>query len=119
MRDDAIPHYPSSVPDLVWFYNEFGQEYEWAYEVWSRRYLRTKLSERQNHRCCYCGVNMTRTRDTPDSHLTMMTVEHVIPQSQGGTDDDDNLVAACQSCNSSRNRECPYTFAPTSLRLTG
>ena len=112
MRDELIPQYPNSLPDLTWFYNEFGQEYVWAHEIWYRRYLRTKLSERQNHRCCYCGVAMTRIGETPDYRLTMMTIEHVVPQSEGGTDDEDNLVAACQSCNSTRNLQCAYSFVP-------
>jgi 5-methylcytosine-specific restriction endonuclease McrA len=30
------------------------------------------------------------------------TVDHVIPKSMGGTDDPENLVAACRSCNSSK-----------------
>ena len=111
----VIPEYPDHLPDLVWFYYEYGQEYVWAHRLWSDRYLRNTLSERQNHRCCYCGVTMTYKHETPDFVQTMMTIEHVVPKSHGGTDDDDNLVAACQSCNSARGITCPYTFVPRRL----
>lgn len=40
-------------------------------------------------RCVYCG----RVADTMD---------HVVPVSKGGTNDAENLVPACSSCNSSK-----------------
>lgn len=39
--------------------------------------------------CHYCG--------TPAD-----TVDHLIPKSQGGTDDPTNLVPACRPCNSAK-----------------
>lgn len=43
--------------------------------------------ERDGGICHYCGDEAT-------------TADHVIPRSLGGSDDMDNLVAACRSCNS-------------------
>jgi 5-methylcytosine-specific restriction endonuclease McrA len=60
--------------------------------------IRTKLSESQNHRCCYCG---RVTNNIPFSKL-QATLEHVIPKSRGGTNDYDNLVMACSACNNNR-----------------
>lgn len=40
--------------------------------------------------CCYCG--------STDS----LTVDHMIPRIAGGSDQADNLVWACRSCNSSK-----------------
>lgn len=46
----------------------------------------------------------------PDGHFKrMLTLDHVIPRSKGGTHDADNLRVACASCNSRRG--------PTYLRL--
>lgn len=56
------------------------------------------LSERQNHRCCWCGVRMIGIM--PDSDAP--TYEHVTPRSKGGSDDESNLVAACNLCNQLR-----------------
>ena len=44
--------------------------------------------EQYNNRCFYCGKASKLTKD------------HVIPISLGGTDDIDNIVPACLSCNS-------------------
>jgi 5-methylcytosine-specific restriction endonuclease McrA len=30
------------------------------------------------------------------------SVDHIVPRSQGGTDEDDNLQLLCRSCNSSK-----------------
>lgn len=50
--------------------------------------------ERDGHECRYCG-------DPAD------TVDHIIPQSQGGGHDMDNLVAACEPCNKRKGARTP------------
>jgi len=69
--------------------------------VRQRRALRpqlVRLCEAQNWRCCYCGVHMTTSarRDRSPS------IEHVVPRFVGGSDDWENLVAACRLCNQGR-----------------
>lgn len=49
---------------------------------------------RRDGACVDCGH-----RGSPDNPLT---ADHVIPRSQGGTNDMSNLVCRCRSCNSSR-----------------
>jgi 5-methylcytosine-specific restriction endonuclease McrA len=51
---------------------------------------RTKVWEKTKRRCAYCGIKLKY----PD-----MTVDHLVPVQHGGTDDFDNLLAACRSCN--------------------
>jgi|TARA_B100000073_G_C23426250_1_gene449298 hypothetical protein len=48
---------------------------------------RNAIYVRDGHKCQYCGA--TRR----------LTIDHVIPKSKGGTDDWENLVVACSSCN--------------------
>lgn len=62
--------------------------------------LRERLSEAQNHRCAYCGCDIRASFD----------VDHVPSWSQGGTDDWENLVAACVPCNRAKHDRDAYWF---------
>jgi 5-methylcytosine-specific restriction endonuclease McrA len=53
-------------------------------------FTRRNVYRRDGHRCMYCGV-----RPRPD-HLT---IDHVVPRSQGGETSWENCVAACIRCN--------------------
>lgn len=61
-------------------------------------FMRCRLAEAQNWRCCWCGEHCHPEPNTPKS----ATIEHVQPRSQGGSDDWDNLAMACASCNHRR-----------------
>ena len=56
--------------------------------------IRLAILERDNHTCRYCGSSATH-------------VDHIIPKCQKGTDADDNLVAACASCNLKKGGRTP------------
>lgn len=60
--------------------------------------LRFEILRRDNHTCYYCG------RKPPEVELT---IDHVLPQALGGTDEATNLVAACQDCNSGKTSVAP------------
>jgi 5-methylcytosine-specific restriction endonuclease McrA len=49
---------------------------------------RAKVMAKTGHRCAYCGCQSMR-----------MQVDHIKPICDGGTDDLDNLLPACGSCN--------------------
>jgi hypothetical protein len=55
---------------------------------WAR--VRHRVLERDGFACVYCGDQ--------DS----FECDHVIPRSRGGLSTEDNLVAACKACNSSK-----------------
>jgi 5-methylcytosine-specific restriction endonuclease McrA len=63
-----------------------------------------RLSESQNHRCCYCGQHTFIGSKTPKgfSKWQLATVEHVVPRSLGGSNSWENLVMACSECNNLR-----------------
>lgn len=50
--------------------------------------LRMKIFERDDYKCLHCGTNKR------------LSVDHVIPESKGGTSDLSNLQTLCISCNS-------------------
>lgn len=52
--------------------------------------LRFQILERDGFRCQYCGAKGSDTE---------LHVDHIHPESKGGTDDPKNLIAACQPCN--------------------
>lgn len=61
-------------------------------------WLKSILSEAQNHRCCWCGKPVDANGPRDDRP----TFEHLIPLSKGGADTPANLVIACYSCNQQR-----------------
>ena len=51
---------------------------------------RFAIYARDGHACVYCGA------------ADRLSLDHVIPRSKGGEDTPENLVTACQPCNSSK-----------------
>lgn len=51
---------------------------------------RHNIFKRDQLRCVYCGSTEA------------LTIDHVVPKSMGGRDSWDNLVTACQRCNSKK-----------------
>ena len=52
--------------------------------------VRRAVLERDGWQCSYCHKHL-EGRDA--------TVDHIVPKAAGGTDEADNLVAACRRCN--------------------
>lgn len=61
------------------------------------QYIYNQVMMLDDFTCVYCGY---RGAD--------ITVDHYIPQVRGGSDIVQNLVAACQRCNSSKGGHAPY-----------
>ncbi|MBW4564926.1 MAG: HNH endonuclease [Mojavia pulchra JT2-VF2] len=57
---------------------------------------RREVLRRDNHTCQYCGST---------KHLTL---DHVIPRSKGGQHSWDNVVTACEKCNSTKRDRLPH-----------
>lgn len=60
--------------------------------------LRFEILRRDNHQCRYCGAG------APDVELR---IDHVIPEALGGPTMPDNLVTACEPCNSGKSSMAP------------
>ena len=59
---------------------------------------RLRVLSRDTYTCYYCSADNA-------SH-----VDHVIPKAKGGSDDMDNLVAACASCNQRKGSKSQALF---------
>lgn len=55
-----------------------------------------------HHRCAYCGRKLGYSKGE-----LRPTMDHIIPLSRGGLHTKENVVPACQHCNSSKNAKTP------------
>ena len=62
------------------------------------RFSRKNVLLRDRHRCQYCG------KEFPPAFLTL---DHVVPASQNGRTEWDNVVAACKTCNARKGNRKP------------
>jgi 5-methylcytosine-specific restriction endonuclease McrA len=56
--------------------------------------IRARILKLDNHVCGYCEKEANE-------------VDHIIPQSRGGDESDENLTACCRSCNVEKNNRTP------------
>lgn len=59
--------------------------------------LRFEIFQRDNFTCQYCG----RSKD----QKTVLVIDHVVPYSDGGKDEYNNLITSCQDCNSGKSNK--------------
>ena len=57
-------------------------------------HIRRHIYKLDSNTCVYCGTEFSRR-----SNSRRRRVDHIVPLSQGGKTDDDNLVACCMLCN--------------------
>jgi 5-methylcytosine-specific restriction endonuclease McrA len=62
------------------------------------KYSRQTLFERDKFRCGYCGRQFMRSE---------LTLDHIIPKSQGGKKTWSNSISACYDCNSKKADRTP------------
>lgn len=69
-----------------------------AIKVARNIYMRCRLAEAQNWKCCWCGDACIPEPNRKNS----ATIEHVTPRSLGGADEWENYAMACAHCNHKR-----------------
>jgi HNH endonuclease len=57
--------------------------------------IRLRIRHRANFLCEYC-------HSSEEASTSLFTLDHLIPQSLGGDDSEDNLALACHRCNGRR-----------------
>lgn len=62
---------------------------------------RFRIRHRDGPNCGYCG------KEASPFHI-----DHVVPLSRGGSNDDDNLIVTCASCNQSKCDKTPDEWSP-------
>ncbi|MCE2579563.1 HNH endonuclease [Komagataeibacter sp. FNDCR1] len=61
--------------------------------------LRKAIWARFEGRCFYCGTEVTYYNKKHNS----LEIDHVVPVSKDGSDDESNLACSCRNCNRSKN----------------
>jgi 5-methylcytosine-specific restriction endonuclease McrA len=61
-------------------------------------------------KCWYCGNSLT---------IDTLTVDHVLPVAEGGSNDPQNLVPSCKSCNSKKKHKSMEEFRAIMSRTDG
>lgn len=64
---------------------------------WATRY---RIMERDGFQCVVCGAQ------------TKLTMDHIVPQSAGGGNEDDNLQTLCRPCNTSKGKKPMAEWRP-------
>ena len=75
-----------------------------------RKDLRLAIYLRDDFRCVYCLA------DLRDAQPFDISLDHIKPQSQGGTNEASNMITACRSCNCSRGDKPLARFAGPETR---
>lgn len=64
---------------------------------------RFRIFARDGFTCRYCGAQ---------ADTVTLVIDHMIPVKEGGTNDDDNLVTACEPCNQGKSAKVLEQSAP-------
>lgn len=75
----------------------------WNGMNWIRQEKRLAIYLRDGAACVWCGAAA--------ENGAQLAIDHVIPDSKGGTNATENLVTACCRCNSSRGNRSVTAFA--------
>lgn len=81
-----------------------------------RRVAQTKilhLYSQQEGKCYYCGQTLEISQDS----RVGVSVDHKIPQSRGGSNDLDNLVLCCRSCNILKSNHMEFELLDCLARI--
>jgi len=73
--------------------------------------LRNRILQRDKFRCVYCPSQQSLLGSG-------LTLDHVIPQSLGGSSTEDNLCTACYDCNLIKADRIHYLDPATELRVS-
>ncbi|MBA3247595.1 MAG: HNH endonuclease [Pyrinomonadaceae bacterium] len=64
--------------------------------------MRAEILERNGYTCQLCGAGAGDSDPFNPNRKVRLHIDHIIPISQGGTNDKDNLRVLCSACNQGR-----------------
>ena len=69
---------------------------------WISQHKRLAIYFRDNLRCAYCTESV--------GSVCKLTLDHILPYSKGGGNNEENLVTCCLECNSKRGNKSLSSF---------
>ena len=82
----------------------------WNGSNWIRRDKRLAIYLRDQFRCVYCNRNLANVKPK------FRTLDHVIPVTRGGSNDETNLLTACKRCNESKGALTAWEFIARNIK---
>ena len=74
------------------FFNKFKTRKQRISDLYNQNKIKLKVGDY----CFYCGAEISKEN---------LTADHVFPRIKGGTNDMDNIIFVCKSCNSSKGKK--------------
>jgi hypothetical protein len=65
--------------------------------------LRFEILTRNGYTCHFCGRGPHDPEELNPTRMTRLNIDHILPLSQGGTNEKSNLRVACAACNETRS----------------
>lgn len=62
-----------------------------------RKIIRERILDRDGRKCAQCGSTVK------------LEIDHIIPISKGGREDEDNMQVLCQKCNRTKHNKADYS----------
>ena len=83
-----------------------------SYAKWR---IRRAVLSRYGAACCYCGCRLFD--QIPEYGAVRMTLEHIVPQYAGGSNQIENLRPCCDSCNGTHGKAASFTAQDPELKF--
>lgn len=77
--------------------------------------VRAQVIARDGNKCAYCGKRAGSLR-CDGKGLERLTLDHVVPRSQGGSNHPSNLVPCCHACNNLKGARLVEEWKPDWIR---
>ena len=68
--------------------------------------VRKRVLQRQDYRCYYCGTSLKGFK----GRKRQVHIDHRTPPDRGGSNDEDNLAATCQTCNTRKGNRTIWEY---------
>lgn len=92
---------------------------------WIPRKLRREVYDRAGGKCQHCLVDFETLASMHPAWRkylpkgAVFEIDHIVPRSQGGTDDIDNLQVLCATCHRAKSEDEDYPISIHESTLTG